>query len=84
MDTDIIFAAVCAAAVIIMVLYYIRRERRLRAFLFGSLTGLAALFILNRYGESFNTWLPLNAMSVCGSTVLGVPFVIFLVILKIV
>ncbi|MBR4626180.1 MAG: pro-sigmaK processing inhibitor BofA family protein [Ruminococcus sp.] len=84
METDIIFAGVCAAAVLIMLLYYIRRGRRLRALLFGSLTGLAALFVLNRYGGSFNTWLPLNTINVFGSAVLGVPFVIFLVILKIV
>lgn len=84
MDTDYIFASVCAVAVLIMMIYYIGRKRRLRAFLFGSLTGLAALFILNRYGENFNSWLPLNVMNICGSAVLGVPFVIFLVILKIV
>lgn len=80
MDTDMIFAAVCAAAALIMAMYYLRCERRLRAFLFGSFTGLAALFILNRYGAVFSSQLPLNAMNLCGSAVLGVPFVIFLVL----
>lgn len=80
MDTDMIFAAVCGAALLIMLAYYRKCERRLRAFLFGSLTGLAALFILNRYGAAFNSALPLNTLNLCGSAVLGVPFVIFLVL----
>ena len=83
MDTDVVFAAVCAAAVIAMAVYYMSRKNRVRTLLFGSLTGFAALLILNRWGAAFSTELPLNAFNVCGSSVLGVPFVICLVILKI-
>lgn len=83
MDTDFIFAAVCGVVILIMAVYYLKREKRLKALLFGSLTGLAALFILNKYGGNFDTELPLNTFNLCGSAVLGVPFVICLVILKI-
>lgn len=83
MDTDFIFAAVCGVVILIMAVYYLKREKRLKALLFGSLTGLAALFILNKYGGNFDTELPLNTFNLCGSAVLGVPFVICFVILKI-
>ena len=83
MNTDVIFAAVCAAVVLTMTIYYIKRKKRVRTLLFGSLTGLAALLILNRWGACFNTELPLNVFNVLGSAVLGVPFVICIVILKI-
>ena len=82
MDEDIVFALVCAGAAVIMAAYYLTRKRRVRTFLLGSLTGLAALFILNRYGGHFGTMLPLNWFNVSGSTILGVPFVIILVIMK--
>jgi hypothetical protein len=83
MNTEVLFVLVCSVVVLIMGIYYMSRRNRVRAFLFGSLTGLAALFILERWGGSFNTVLPLNAFNVCGSAVLGVPFVIMLVIFKI-
>ncbi len=83
MDTKTIFAAVCGAAVLTMLLYYLRREHRMRTFLFGSLTGITALLILNEYGGRFSSQLPLNVFNIAGSTVLGVPFVTVLVLLKI-
>jgi len=83
MDGDMIFAVVCGAAVLIMAFYYLRREHRVRTLLFGSLTGIAALLILNEYGGRFSTQLPLNVFNVAGSAVLGVPFVIILVLLEI-
>ena len=83
MDTDVVFAALCAVVTVIMGVYYFSRKKRIRTLLFGALSGLAALLILNRWGGSFNTELPLNIFNVCGSSVLGVPFVICLVILKI-
>ena len=82
MEDDMIFAFVCVGAAVIMAVYYLTRKRRVRNFLFGSLTGLAALFILNRYGGHFGTMLPLNWFNVSGSAILGVPFVIILVIMK--
>lgn len=83
MNTDILFAAVCTVAVLIMVIYYLKCKKRLRALIFGAMTGLAALFILNKFGGNFDTRLPLNAFNLAGSAVLGVPFVICMVVLRI-
>lgn len=83
MSTDFIFAAVCAVAILIMIVYYMKCKKRLRAMIFGALTGLAALFILNKFGGNFDTELPLNTFNVIGSAILGVPFVICMVILRI-
>jgi hypothetical protein len=82
MKAENIFYCICAAAVVIMLIYYIRRERKFLSFLSGALSGFAALTILSRYGYMIGTDIPLNLFNVCGSTVLGVPFVICLVILK--
>lgn len=83
MSTDYIFAAVCAVVILIMIIYYLKCKKRVRALIFGAVTGLAALFILNRFGGNFDTHLPLNTFNVIGSAVLGVPFVICMVILRI-
>ena len=83
MDRNMIFAAICCTATVIMSIYYLCRERGVRTVLFGVLTGLTALLILNQYGSMFSTRLPLNVFNVAGSAVLGVPFVIILVLLKI-
>lgn len=83
MNTDVVFAAICTIAVLVMAIYYITRKNKVRSVLFGSFTGISALLILNRWGSCFNSELPLNVFNVSGSAVLGVPFVIMLVILKI-
>ena len=83
MNTEYIFAAVCAIVILIMIIYYLKCKKRVRALIFGAVTGLAALFILNRFGGNFDTYLPLNTFNVIGSAVLGVPFVICMVILRI-
>lgn len=82
MTAENIFKAVCIAAAGIMLIYYIKRERKILSFLFGALTGAAALIILNKYGGLIGAEIPLNIFNVGGSFVLGVPFVICLVILK--
>lgn len=82
MTAENIFKAVCIAAAGIMLIYYIKRERKILSFLFGALTGAAALIILNKYGGLIGAEIPLNIFNVGGSVVLGVPFVICLVILK--
>lgn len=82
MTAENIFKAVCIAAAGIMLIYYIKRERKILSFLFGALTGAAALIILNKYGSLIGAEIPLNIFNVGGSVVLGVPFVICLVILK--
>lgn len=75
-----IFAAVCAAAVLVMALYYIIHGRSLPELLKGSLSGIAALVILNRFSGELAVCAPLNAFNVSGSAVLGVPYVIILVV----
>lgn len=50
--------------------------------MYGAVTGLAALFLLNKYGCYIGAELPLDLFDLCGSAVLGVPFVVCLVILK--
>lgn len=82
MTAENIFKAVCIAAAGIMLIYYIKRERKILSFLFGAVTGAAALIILNKYGSLIGAEIPLNIFNVGGSVVLGVPFVICLVILK--
>ncbi len=82
MTSENIFAAICILTVLIMVIYYIKRERKLLSFLFGAVTGTAALILLNKYGVFIGIDVPLNIFNVSGSAVLGVPFVICLVILQ--
>lgn len=82
MGTETIFWLICAVSVIIMIIYYSKCRRRVTSFLFGAFTGLAALIMLNRYGCYFEILLPLNIFNVCGSAILGVPFVICLVIIN--
>ncbi len=77
-----IFYSICAVTVLIMLIYYMKRERKILSLIFGALTGLAALVILNKYGVYIGVKVPLNLFNVGGSAVLGVPFVICLVILQ--
>jgi pro-sigmaK processing inhibitor BofA len=81
MTADNIFIGICSIVVLIMLIYYIRRKRKIISFLFGSITGAAALLILNKYGAMLGIDVPLNLFNVAGSAVLGVPFVVCLAIL---
>lgn len=81
MTTENIFRILCGAAVFIMAVYYIKREHKLRSLIFGGLTGFAALVIINKYGGMIGADIPLNIFNIVGSSILGVPFVICLVIL---
>ncbi len=82
MNTEIIFFLICAAIVLIMLVYYCRRQKKFSTVAFGIITGLAALFLVNKFGGIIGAELPLNTFNVCGSAVLGVPFVACLVIIK--
>ncbi len=82
MNTEIIFFLICAAIVLIMLVYYCRRQKKFSTAAFGIITGLAALFLVNKFGGIIDAELPLNTFNVCGSAVLGVPFVACLVIIK--
>lgn len=82
MSSEMIFNGLCGLVIIIMFVYYLKREKKLLSFLTGSFTGSAALFLLNRYGEMLGVSIPLNVFNISGSIVLGVPFVVFLVIMN--
>lgn len=82
MNTETIFFLTCAAVVLIMIIYYGKRQKRFSTAIFGTLTGLAALILVNKYGGIIGAELPLNVFNLCGSAVLGVPFVACLIIIK--
>lgn len=81
MTSEMIFKAACAVVSVIMLIYYLRREKKVFSVLFGALTGIAALTIVNKYGGMLDIEIPLNMFNVGGSIVLGIPFVVCLVIL---
>ena len=83
MDTDLIFKTVCGVVIAIMIIYYFRREKKLMSLIAGVLTGEAALFILDKYGEIIGIDVPLNIFNVLGSAVLGVPFVVFIAVVNV-
>ena len=83
MDTDTIFKTVCGVVIAIMIIYYFRREKKLMSLIAGVLTGEAALFILDKYGEIIGIDVPLNIFNVLGSAVLGVPFVVFIAVVNV-
>lgn len=82
MKTETLFFLMCTAVVLIMLVYYCKRRKKFSTALFGIITGLAALFLVNKFGGAVGAELPLNIFNVCGSAVLGVPFVACLVIIK--
>ena len=45
-------------------------------------TGFIALVLVNKYGFMIGADIPLNTFNICGSAVLGVPFVVCLVIIE--
>lgn len=82
MSTEMIFYLVCGISAAIMLIYYIKRRRRLISAFFGVFSGLAALFLMNRFGGAIGGDLPLNAFNVGGSMLLGIPFVALMIIIK--
>lgn len=82
METETLFYGICAAAVLIMLEYFRRRKRKIISFIFGAATGFIALVLVNKYGFMIGADIPLNTFNICGSAVLGVPFVVCLVILN--
>lgn len=77
-----IFVSLCAIAALTMSIYYLTRFKRLKTVFFGTFTGITALLLLNSFGGGFGAALPLNLFNVCGSAVLGVPFLICAVVFK--
>lgn len=82
MDIEMLFKALCGIVVFIMIIYYLRRQKKLLSFIIGAFTGGAALFIVNKYGSLFGAHIPLNLFNILGSVILGVPFVVFIVIMN--
>lgn len=82
MTADTIFGLVCGLAAAAMVIYYSRQKKRLAHVLFGTMTGLAALVLVSHFGAPFGAGLPLNPFNLCGSALLGVPFVVCMIVLK--
>lgn len=82
MDTEMIFRLGCAAVVLVVAIYYFRREKKILSLFIGAVTGCAALFVVNKYGCFLGVDIHLNLFNTLGSIVLGVPFVVFLVIMN--
>ena len=62
-----VFAVLCA------LIFYIRCKKRIRAFLLGCVTGLAALLLLHCFGNAIGCAPNLNTANLAVSALLGVP-----------
>lgn len=82
MESGYIFKIICGIVISVMVIYYLRREKKFLSFFIGAFTGGAALFIVNKYSSLIGMTVPLNFFNICGSIILGAPFVLFLVIMN--
>lgn len=82
MRTETLFYIVCGAAAAAMLLYYIKRRHKVLSFIFGSVSGLLTLFLFNKFGYVAGLEIPLNLFNICGSAVLGIPFVAALIIIN--
>ena len=82
MNIDIIFLGVCIIVAIIMLIYYSKRKNYIISVLTGSLSGFLVLNLVSKYGLLIDIDLQLNAFNTIGSSLLGVPFVLCLIILK--
>ncbi len=83
MTAEQLFYVLSGVTMVIMFVYYIRRKRRLISAFFGMFSGFAALLLVNRFGGCIGTELPLNLFNLCGSMVLGIPFVALIIIVNI-
>ena len=81
MDIEKIFCIICGMIILVMLVTYIKRKHKILSFIFGSLSGMTALFLLCRYGSFIGAEVPLNFFNLCGSGILGIPFVVFLAII---
>ncbi len=60
-------------AFLILLVFYIKRQKPVRTFLLGSITGLTALFLLHFYGEAIGFAPTLCTTNLLTSSVLGIP-----------
>ncbi len=82
MNTDLIFYIACGVSAAVMVIYYLKRKHKITSAIFGTVSGITALLITNRFGGAVGADLPLNTFNFLGSAVLGAPFVAGMVIIK--
>lgn len=82
MNNEVLFYIICGVSAAVMLIYYLKRKHKVTSAVFGSMSGIAALLIANRFGGAVGAELPLNTFNVCGSAVLGAPFVAGMVIIK--
>ena len=83
MTANSLFVLMCCTAAAVMLFYYHSRKRKVRSVLFGSVTGFAGLLLLEHFGGVFGGEVPLNCFNVCRSLLLGVPFDLCIVLLRI-
>jgi len=82
MNIDMIFWGLCGLIAVIMLVYYSKRKNSIRSVLLGSLSGFLILNLVNKYGNLIDINIQLNTFNIIGSSILGIPFVIFLIVLK--
>ena len=63
-----------------MLIAYASRRKKLLSFLFGTVSGMFAFFLVCRYGCEIGIEIPMNIFNFVGSGVLGIPFVVLLAI----
>lgn len=77
-----LFKYLCIAVVIIMFIYYYLRKNRIISALFGSLSGIIVLLLLNKYGSCIGIVTELNIFNILGSAILGIPFSLVLILVN--
>ena len=82
MKTDTIFKLICTALIVIMMLLYFRRNNKVSSFLYGAVSGLISLMLLDEIGEYINVSVVMNYFNIGGSILFGVPYVILLTIMN--
>lgn len=76
-----IFKSAVGVIIFIVFVYYMKRKRKLLSALIGGISGFAALLLLNRCGGFIDYKPPLNLFNICGSSILGIPYVLTITIL---
>ncbi|MBR0483882.1 MAG: pro-sigmaK processing inhibitor BofA family protein [Oscillospiraceae bacterium] len=65
---------------LILFFFYIKRQKPVRTFLLGSITGLTVLFLLHFYGEAIGFAPELCTVNLLTSIFLGIPGTAFLLL----
>ncbi len=79
-----IFKICVSFIILITIIYYLKRKRKIISFLIGSITGVSALFLLNKFGEYINYIPPLNLFNIIASGILGIPYVVTLFVINLI